>query len=134
MPSSKGLYKWPPVIKIPSCSSVASGDTISTILPSYMTAIRSDNERISSSSADTTAVFRNMGQAKLAFHACIHRRDIYRLARLPILHWSNRHLPACDFTHPRQRLNEFGLPIAFDTGDTKNLTRMYIKAHTMQDL
>src|SRR6266851_8051563 len=52
---ANGLYKWPPVIKIPNCSSVASGDTISTILPSYMTAIRSDSERISSSSAETSS-------------------------------------------------------------------------------
>jgi hypothetical protein len=50
-----GPYKWPPVIRIPSCSSVASGDTISTICPSYMTAMRSDSERISSSSAETSS-------------------------------------------------------------------------------
>jgi len=48
-------YKRPPVIRIPICSSVASGDTISTILPSYMTAMRSDSERISSNSADTSS-------------------------------------------------------------------------------
>src|SRR6266568_2338903 len=44
----------PPVIRIPNCSSVASGETISTILPSYITAMRSERERISSNSAETS--------------------------------------------------------------------------------
>ncbi|PZW29532.1 hypothetical protein EI42_02828 [Thermosporothrix hazakensis] len=43
-----------PVIRMPSSSSETSGETMSTMRPSYITAIRSERARISSSSAETT--------------------------------------------------------------------------------
>src|SRR5581483_2142972 len=48
----------PPVIAKPSSSSVALGGNSPTIRPSYMTRIRSESDRISSSSSDTSRTAR----------------------------------------------------------------------------
>ena len=46
----------PPVIAMPSSSSLAVGGNSPTISPSYMTRIRSESERISSSSSETSRI------------------------------------------------------------------------------
>src|SRR5258708_10296486 len=73
-----------------------------------------------------------MRQAKQTLFTRIQSRQVPGLTSLPILDLGNGDLAACDLTHTCQRLNEFGLTIAFYTCNAKNFARAYIEAYAMQ--
>src|ERR1017187_8359796 len=75
-----------------------------------------------------------MCKADEPFLTRIHRGHIACLALLPIHNLRERHLATGRMAHTCEYLDQFGLPVALDTGNTEDLPRVNIETDAVQDL